>query len=661
MRTVRSFCRVCTSVCGILVDVEGDDVVQVHGDHEHPFSRGYTCPKGRALPQLHHHPDRLERPQRRIDGRLQDTTWDDCLDDLGARLKAVIDRHGPASVAFYFSTMESAGFRMAEALHAAIGTPAKFSPLTIDGTAKPLISDLVGGFIGLSGRTDLDAAELLLLVGVNPVVSHGHAISMPNPTGTLRDIARRGQVWVIDPRRTESARLATGHLAPRPGTDHALLAYLVRELLHDGRRPAAPLQGLDALIAAVEPFTLDRAVAEADVPAHELTELLAAVRAAPCVAVETGTGVTMTAERANVTQWLAWVLMILTGAMNRPGGTWFHPGFAYQLETFGEFLPVSAPEGSFGPGPASRPEAQAFINEWPCAVLPDEIAAGNIRALINVGGSLVTSFPETGTLIPALQQLEVFASTEIIANETTALATHVLPTKDPLERPDITIHDILSSRVSVQYTPAVVEPVGDRRSMWWVFAELGRRLGYDLGTLGDPATSSDDDVLAVLLAGARATYDEVAATGWAEAPRELPAPWVDDHIARMGGWRMAPQLLVDQLAGLAPPAPLVMVPRRQRRKLNAQLDFLGERPEILIHPLDGAAAGVVTGQPVTVRSANGELTGVAKVDDSIRRGAVSIPHGHHAANVNRLTSKDDIDVVTGMVRYSGIPVSLHPG
>ena len=68
--------------------------------------------------------------------------------------------------------------------------------------------------------------------------------------------------------------------------------------------------------------------------------------------------------------------------------------------------------------------------------------------------------------------------------------------------------------------------------MWWVFAELGRRLGYDLGTLGDPDTSTDDDVLAVLLAGARTQFDEVAATGWAEASQPLPAPWVDDHIAR---------------------------------------------------------------------------------------------------------------------------------
>ena len=279
MQTVRSFCRICTSVCGILVDVEGDQVIRVRGDQEHPFSHGYTCPKGRAMGQMHHHPNRLERPRMQIDGRLQETTWDACLDDLGARLKDIIDRHGPDSVGMYFGTMESAGFRMAEALHAAIGTPAKFSPLTIDGTAKPLISDLVGGFMGLSGRTDLETADFLMLVGVNPVVSHGHAISMPNPTGTVREIARRGQVWVIDPRRTETARLATGHLAPRPSTDYAVLAYLVREMLRDGMKTDVPVQGLDSLAATVEPFTLEYSAIIADVAQAELTRLCAAVRA----------------------------------------------------------------------------------------------------------------------------------------------------------------------------------------------------------------------------------------------------------------------------------------------------------------------------------------------------------------------------------------------
>src|SRR5450631_184377 len=134
-RTVRSFCRICTAVCGILVDVSGDEVVRVRGDSDHPFSHGYTCPKGRSLPQLHHHPDRLERPLMRTRDTLQPTTWDACLDDLGTRLRAIIESDGPEAIGVFFGSgvgMDAAGYRMSEALYRAIGTPARFSPLTID-------------------------------------------------------------------------------------------------------------------------------------------------------------------------------------------------------------------------------------------------------------------------------------------------------------------------------------------------------------------------------------------------------------------------------------------------------------------------------------------------------------------------------------------------
>jgi anaerobic selenocysteine-containing dehydrogenase len=656
VRTVRSFCRVCTSVCGILVEVDGDQVIRVHGDRDHPFSHGYTCPKGRALPQMHHHPDRLERPLMRIDGEHRPTTWDACLDDLGTRLRTLIDEHGPQAVGILFGTgigMDAVGYRIAQSLHAAIGTPAKFSPLTIDGTAKVLISDLMGGSSALTGRPDYDNATFAMFIGSNPVVSHGHTVGLPNPRGAIRDLAKRAEVWVVDPRSTETARLATHHLAPRPGTDYAVLAYLVREVLRDGAECDVPAQDADVLAAAVDPFTLQHTAAIADVSEAQLSQLLTSIRRAGRIAVDTGTGITMSAS-ANVTQWLSWALLILTGSMNRPGGIWFHPGFAYQLETFE--LPISPPDGSFGPGPRSRPETQSFLREWPCAVLPDEINAGNIRAFLNLGGSLITAFPNAASLVPALRKLDVLATTEILPNETTALSTHVLPTKDQLERPDVTLWDILAPRVSAQHTSAVVDPVGERRSLWWVLAELGRRLGHELAD----TSATDEAMLARVSAGARCSYDELTANGWAEAPRDLPAPWVERHVEQMGGWRLAPRLLIDQLDALREPAALVLVPRRQMRRLNSQLDFLGAAAEVIIHPDDAAAAGLSNDQPLIVRSAHGEITGVAKVDPSIRRGAVSVPHGHAGANVNELTSKDDIDLVTGMTRYSGVPVSLHP-
>lgn len=656
MRSVRSFCRVCTSVCGILVDVDGDDVIAVHGDPDHPFSHGYTCPKGRALPRIHHHPDRLEHPLIRVDGDLRPTTWDACLDDLVDRLRAIIEAHGPESVGINFGTgvgMDAAGYRIAQGLHAAIGTPAKFSPLTIDGTAKVLIAELMGGTQAMTGRPDYDNATFVMIIGSNPVVSHGHTVGMPNPRGVIRELAKRAEVWIVDPRRTETARMATHHLAPRPGTDYAVLAYLVREVLRDGADPDVPIQDVDRLAAAVAPFTRKHSAGVADVPEAQLTQLLASIRRSGRIAVDTGTGITMS-PNANVTQWLCAALLVITGSMNRPGGMWFHPGFAYQLETF--TLPVAPPDGSFGPGPRSRPETQSFLREWPCAVLPDEINAGNIRAFLNLGGSLVTGFPNVSSLVPALRKLDVLVTTEILPNQTTALSTHVLATKGQLERPDITMWDFLSPRISAQHTPAVVSPVGERRSMWWVLAEIGRRLGHDLAD----ASATDDTVLARVGSGVRGGYDELIGTGWAESPIELPARWVDDHIDRVGGWRLAPRLLVEQLEAVREPAVLVLVPRRQLSRLNSQLEFLGEAPEVILHPDDAAAAGVADNAPVAVRTEQGELTGIAKVDPSVRRGAVSMPHGHAGANVNLLTSKDDIDPLTGMTRYSGIPVTLHP-
>ena len=197
-----------------------------------------------------------------------------------------------------------------------------------------------------------------------------------------------------------------------------------------------------------------------------------------------------------------------------------------------------------------------------------------------------------------------------MANPNTDLSTHVLPTKDQLERSDVTLWDFLVPSVSVQHTAPVVEPVGERRSAWWVLAEIGRRLGHDLA---DP-DATDDEMVARTMAAARCSYEEVAAAGFAEVPVELPAQWVEDHLERAGGWRLAPALLVDQLAALPPPPPLVLIPRRQAKKLNAALDFLGEEAEVVLHPDDAAAAGVDDGAPVLVRTDRGTMTGVAKVD-----------------------------------------------
>lgn len=174
---------------------------------------------------------------------------------------------------------------------------------------------------------------------------------------------------------------------------------------------------------------------------------------------------------------------------------------------------------------------------------------------------------------------------------------------------------------------------------------------------------------AALTEYARCTFAELAEHGYVETGHELQARWVDAHIERVGGWRLAPPPLVEQLTALraahlaaaGEPLSLNLTPRRQRRHLNAQYLFLGDAFDVLLHPTDAANAGVENGQPVTVRTARGEVVGTARLDARMRPGVVSVPHGHEHANVNHLTSIREVDSLTGMARYSGIPVSLHAG
>jgi anaerobic selenocysteine-containing dehydrogenase len=166
---------------------------------------------------------------------------------------------------------------------------------------------------------------------------------------------------------------------------------------------------------------------------------------------------------------------------------------------------------------------------------------------------------------------------------------------------------------------------------------------------------------------ARCTFGELKAKQYVEFPLEFPAPWAEAHFERIGGWRLAPSELLEQWydmrdadeAALGNPKPLVLTPRRQVKKLNAQLSFMGEPADILLHPDTAAEHGIADGQKVRVHNTRGEITVTAKVDPGMRKGVCSIPHGHENANVNHLTSTDDVDPLGGMALYSGVPIEIE--
>ncbi|HEX4019174.1 MAG TPA: molybdopterin-dependent oxidoreductase [Frankiaceae bacterium] len=656
-----SFCRICNAMCGILVTVERDRVVRVRGDAQHPLSEGYTCPKGRALPSFHHDPRRLDQPT--IDGGQ--VGWGVMLDDLAERVRRTVDHVGADGIAMYLasgSAFDSAGRRAAERFLRVIGSQQKYTATTIDTPSKPLVAELVGGWSGLTPIWDHERSTLLVLIGSNPVVSHGHSNAMPSPHRLLRGHrSRGGEVWVIDPRRTETARAADHHLAPRPGTDWLVLAHLVRALLPErGSREDAALHarasGVDRLRDALQPLSPGVTSGGSGIPREDLDALVAAVRRHGRVSALTGTGVSMSST-ANVAEWLLWALHVVTDSYDQPGGMWFNPGYLLQLDT--RTLPVS--DGTPGAGPPSRPELPRRFDEWPCAALLSEIEAGDVTTLFVVGGNPVTAFPDAKRTRAAFASLETLAVVDVLPTETTELATHLLPAVGALERADLPLLlDGYQLAVATQFTPAIVPPVAGRWPIWRMFGALGERLGLDvLGRGQTTATATDESLLLPVAERSRGGADAVFAARRGVVDSGAVFGWVRGRLPD-GRWRLAPAVLVAQLAQASSEAPeqLQLIAHRQLETMNSQLRDLTDTA-VMVAPSRAAELGG-DGTEVEVRVAGRVVTGIVRGDDRIPHDVVAIPHGWSTPNVSDLTSADDdVDPLTGMVRQSALAAEIR--
>jgi anaerobic selenocysteine-containing dehydrogenase len=677
--SVHSFCRFCPAACGVVIDVLDGRAHAVHGDTDHALSNGYVCPKGMTLIEDQYSARRLRFAAMSVRGEQQPASVAEVLDDLALRLSSIVDAYGPDAVATFRGNAaytDRGAMFVARRFMEGLGTASRYSTRSLDAVSKEAVGALMGRRPDFAAFPimDTERATLTVLVGSNPVVSHGHDFWAADPVRRIKRLRERGELWVIDPRKTETARLADRHIAPRPGTDYAVLAYMVGEILREGSDQqylADHAINVDALRSAVAPFTAESVSAIADVDIADVDELVAAIRRHGRLAGKSGTGLSMSANPC-VPEWLLWALHAVTGSFERPGGLWFNPDFFVRVDrrlrdaaTSGSAASLAvAPTGSPAP---SRPELAPRPDERPSAALIDEIEHRNVRALVVFGGNPVLSMPGESRVAAALGSLDVLAVIDVARTGTTDLATHVLPARSQLERGDLTAATMLLPVIFGQHTSAVVAPTGDAQPMWRLFAELGRRMHIDVLPDGVDLESSDDDVLSAAASRADVPFEELrrAPSGVVSGGPELG--WVEELLLPDGRWDVAPSVLVEQLEAL----PMVgddslrLVPRRQRRHLNYRLTVLEDEgvrmdaPEFIVSPADAARLNLVDGQHVTIRSEHGELSGCLRVDDSIREGAVSIPHGFESANVNALTSTSiDVDPVSGMVRMAGVELEV---
>jgi anaerobic selenocysteine-containing dehydrogenase len=657
-----SICRCCGALCGVVVSVRGDQVFEVRGDDGHPLSGGYICPKGRALPAFHHHPRRLVQPSLR--GAA--ASWDVVLEDLAAGIDDLRTHYGPDSIAAYTSTgqyFDTAAIYAENRFYGGLGTRQRYTAATVDCAPTWRAAELVTGFakpfhpIWTPEETE---PGLVIMIGFNPVVSHVYfGAQLPDPIRRIRAFqSRGGEVWVLDPRRTETAVLADRHLAPRPNTDAFILAWLVREILAAGAddeelQAACHPDDINRLRQAVGPFDLHTVSRYTEVDESDLLQLLHTIRNHGRVAVISGTGIAF-GRLGVLTEWLRWALLIVTGSLDREGGMRFNTGDTVALEKV-TWTAHAPPEGGTEPGPASRPDLHGWLGELPCVALVDEIEAGNVRGLFVAGGSPLTAFPDPNRTRAALEMLSFLAVVDVVGNDLTDMATHVLPVAGQLER-----DDLLRS-----YIPAVVSPPPEVRPAWWVFARLGQRLGIDVLDGIEPDEEAGHIIVGKVASGCRESADKVMAAG----PRGLRPPklygWIHERVLPGGKWRLAPQTMIAQLGSLLQEtvSPLVLVSHRAMHNHNS-VPYArkpnGPRTTLInISPADASGWGIAAGDQVRISSASGAVEGSANLDRRLRPGIVSLNHGWLQPNVAHLISGVEIDPLSGQPAQTGVPVTIE--
>lgn len=706
-------CNLCEAICGIEITVEADGHLNIRGDNDDPFSRGYICPKAVALQDIHYDKDRLKYPVRRTANGWERIGWDEAFDDVTKNLKRIQAKYGRNSVATYLGnpTVHNYGALLfAPGFLRSLRTRNKYSATSVDQLAHHLASFLMFGHQLLLPVPDLDRTKLLLILGANPAVSNGSMMTAPGMSRRLQEIQERGgKVIIVDPRYNETARLADRHLFIRPGTDVLLLLALLHVVFNEELTSLGHLapftKGVDAVRNVVTDFSPERVAPITGIDSDQIRTLAREFTASESAVCYGRIGVS-TQEFGGVCQWLINVLNIVTGNFDRPGGAMF---------TLPAFDPVSAPQslaqrGSFARRHSRVRKLPEFTGEFPVATLAEEILTegdGQVKAFVTYAGNPVLSTPNGRELDRALESLEFMVSIDIYINETTRHANIILPPTSSLEREhyDLPFH-LLAIRNTTKFSPALFQPADDTRHDWQILLELQSRMERDslrnkikgglLKRFLGPDTMLDLGLrfgpygagLNPLSKGLTLRKVKNAVHGIDLGPMKPCLPGrlktADKSI------ELAPEVLVKDVARVKARfldtasahsnGDLLLIGRRQLRSNNSWMHnserLVKGKPQctILMHPHDAAHRNLSKGEKVVVQSRVGSIVLPIEISDEMMPGVVSIPHGwghdrsgnqlevarqHAGESINDLTDHQAIDALCGTAAFNGTLVTVE--
>jgi len=718
-----TFCRICEATCGLKATIEGDRVVALEPDHDHVVSKGYSCIKGLRYHEIHHSPDRLRVPLKRVGDRFEEISWAQALEEIGAKVRQLVKDHGGDSVSAYLGNPISFSLLppiLTAAFLQGLGSRNLFQTGSQDCNNKFAAAQRLYGFPFIQPFADVDRTQCLVIIGSNPAVSRSSFMQLPDPIRRLRAIEERGgKVFLVNPRRTETAKQLGTQVFIRPDTDVYLLLSFLHEVISrdavDHDRVGRYMKGLEALRKVSEPWTAERTTEVTGVPADTLRSIVDAYLGADGAALFLSTGVNQ-GSHGTLAFWIQEAINAITGNLDRLGGTIVGHGCVKNF-------PKHARKG----GHTMRKDLSrvgqlpSVADTFPAGLMADEILTpgqGQVRGLFCVSGNPLLTVPNSnGRLEEALAALELLVVIDIFRNETANHAHYILPGSSAFQRADLpfVFQSLMGAQPIpyTQYTDALLPLEDEQRDENMILLQLARACGSKVfgSRVANGFFQTWSGLGKLPWVGSRLGLTPERLLGlMARAFRlgSLNRLRKDPHGRLLepnkGGDFLGERVVTDDgLVDLAP-GELVEAARRlepvfeQERAQRDKLKLISKREQhshnswlhnhprfvegkrstnyLYMNPRDGEKAGVASGAMVEVRSSVASVRLPVQLTDDMMIGAVALPHGwgHQAAdglsvaskttgvNVNLLAADgpDRLEYFSGMAKLNGIWVEVFP-
>ncbi|MBU2645606.1 molybdopterin oxidoreductase family protein [bacterium] len=694
-------CHLCEATCGLEIRCRGAEILSIKGDKEDPLSRGFYCPKALALKDIHNDPDRLRHPVKRVGDKWIPLDWEEALDITVEEIFNIREEYGPDAVGVYlgnpcihnYGMLTHGGHFLSH-----LKTRSRFSATSLDQLPHHLVGYLMYGHQLLVPIADIDRTDYFLMIGANPLASNGSMMTVPDIRKRIRSLQNRGgKLVVIDPRLTETAKVADEHHFITPGSDAAFLLAMLQTLfaenLVDTGNLSALLDGLETVRSAVKPFTPERAETWTGIPATTIRRLARDLSKADRGVCYGRMGVSVHLY-GTLCQWAVQMLNILTGNLDRVGGALF---------TKPAFDTIGGPRSRPGHYAAWRSRVSAlpeFSGELPAVTMAEEMLTagkGQIRSLFTGAANPVLTASNGRLLEKALAGLDFMVSLDPFINETTRFANIILPPTSPLEHDHFDIgFFVMGIRNTVRYNQPVFAKPGGALHDWEIYSELGKRLAVKLGVKPRPEMAPDEMIDFGLQAGPYSSHaghpEAMSLAKLKQNPHGIDLgplqPSLPDRLysenKRING---APDLIMSDLSrveqdlrqsGKGKDA-LLLIGRRHLFSANSwlhntkRLVGIKERCQLFMHPDDMADLAVKDGQQVRITSRVGSVEVGVKATDEVMKGVVSLPHGwghdrpgvrlsvaacHPGVSMNDLTDEKIFDPVSGNASLNSVPVTV---